>query len=148
MSKNKNKTFEIILLILIFFTFHSWIIGQTKNTASTYTVTVRINSKDSTFKIKTQDLKEKFMTELWVSDPECTECKDCFVDSGDVKIPEVLKQYVKRDESTWGKDLILTCKNPYKIENTFYVNYKIIGHVTGIYCGYLLFCVDKWKRRE
>jgi len=135
-----------ILISLVFIFIVLFSLGQTKNNVSTYTVTVRINSKDSTFKIKTQDLKEKYMTELWVSDPECTECKDCYVDSGEVKIPEALKQYIRKDETTWGKDLILTCKNPYHIENTSNVSYKISGHVISVKYGYLIFCVDKWMR--
>jgi len=115
---------------------------QTSELKQEYKVTVRKNSKDSTFILNSTDSAEKYMTELWVSDPECTECKDCYVDSGEIKIPEVLKQYIE-----WDKDLLLTCKNPYEIENTYYVNYKLKGHVIGVKRGYLLFCVTEWKRQ-
>lgn len=115
---------------------------QTSEFKQEFTVTIRKNQKDSTFILNSSDSTEKYMTELWVSDPECTECKDCYVDSGEIKIPEVLKQYVK-----WDKDLLLTCKNPYVIENTYYVKYKLKGHVTGVKGGYLLFCVTEWERQ-
>lgn len=108
-----------------------------------YNVTIRVNQKDSTFVIHTTVATDKYMTELLVSDPECTECKDCYVNSGEIKIPEVLKPYVK-----WDKELFLTCKNPYEIERTHYVKYKLKGKVMGVKNGYLLFCVSEWERRE
>ncbi len=83
------------------------------------------------------------MTELWVSDPECTECKDCYVDSGQIKMPAVLKQY----NTKWDRDFILTCNNPYDIEKEAYISYIIKGRVIGVKWGYPVFCVTEWKRQ-
>jgi hypothetical protein len=116
----------------------------TPETKLVYNVTVRQNQKDSIFTINSADSTEKYLTELWVSDPECTECKDCYVDSGKIKIPTELKQYIK-DE--WLKDFFLICNNPYDIEKEAYVKYIIKGQVTGAKHGRPVFCVTEWKRQ-
>ena len=136
------KTHGLFFLTIILFSCGRQTHEKTSELKQELTVTIRENQKDSTFILHSSDSKEKYMTELWVSDPECTECKDCYVDSGEIKIPEVLKQYVE-----WDKDLVLTCKNPYEIEKTYYVKYRLKGHVTGVKRGYLLFCVTEWERQ-
>ena len=143
----KNKTIEIILIILILITFQLRILGQTKNNNNTYSVTIRLDDKDSTFQIKTKETKEKYNTVLWVTDYECTECKDCYVDSGDIKTPEILKQYIRNDEMAWGKDIFLSCINPYNI-NTAYNSFKIYGHVEGVKYGYIVFCIEKFIKLD
>ncbi|MFN8368823.1 MAG: hypothetical protein U0Y96_16415 [Candidatus Kapaibacterium sp.] len=136
------KTYGLFYLIMIFVGCHVQADKQTSELHQELTVTIRENQKDSTFILHLAQPTERYMTELLVSDPECTECKDCFVDSGEIKIPEVLKQYVK-----WDKDILLACKNPYEIENTSYAKYKLKGYVTGVRKGYLIFCVTDWKRQ-
>ena len=116
----------------------------TQDPKQVYHVTVRQNQRDSTFTINPTDPTEKYFTELWVSDPECTECRDCYVDSGQIKIPTELKEFIDKE---WQKDFYLTCNNPYDIEKEAYVKYILKGQITGAKHGRPVFCVTEWKRQ-
>ncbi|MFL5765837.1 MAG: hypothetical protein ACJ77K_17960 [Bacteroidia bacterium] len=101
---------------------------------------MKTDAKDTSFEFSIAEANENFLTELWVSDPECTECKDCYVDSGVVKVPAVLTPYIK-----WPNDYFLIGNNPYVIENTYYVSYRIKGRIVGVKYGRPVFCVDSYK---
>lgn len=84
----------------------------------------------------------KYNSTLWGSDPECTECEDCVIDSGKVIIPDTLKKFMN---PIYNGVLLLEGKSPYKIQGKPYAKYKIQGQVIGVNNGKLIFYVSYWS---
>jgi hypothetical protein len=112
----------------------------------TYTVTKSNRQKDTIIKINVPDPKNKYLTTLWVSDPECTGCNDCMLDSGKILIPDTLKDF-GISSSNFGDILLLEGKSPYEIQGEPYVSYKIKGQAIGVREGKVIFYVSEWSRR-
>lgn len=106
-----------------------------------YSVIIHTGEKDSVEKINLPDPGNKYLTTLWVSDPECTGCNDCMVDSGKLMIPDTLKNDVHPDDI-----IFLSGKSPYRIQGAPYVRYRIKGQVMGVKAGRAVFYVSEWKR--
>ena len=110
-----------------------------------YSVVTSIGQKDSMYKITMPDPGKRYLTTLWVSDPECTGCDDCMIDSGRVLIPDTLKRYVNDPISS---DIIfLGGKSPYQIQDVPYRRYRLKGQVIGVRNGRLVFYVYEWAQR-
>jgi len=110
-----------------------------------YTVTTTFANKDSTLVLNVPDPGKKFLTTLWVSDPECTGCNDCVIDSGKLLIPDTLRRFL--NDPIANDILFLEGKSPYNIQGEPYISYKIVGQVTGVRGGRLVFYVSDWTRR-
>ena len=110
-----------------------------------YTVTSTFENKDSTIILNLPDPDKKYLTTLWVSDPECTGCNDCVIDSGKLLVPDTLKKFIKDPISS--DVLLLEGKSPYNIQGEPYIRYKITGQVTGVRDGRIVFYVSDWTRR-
>ena len=110
-----------------------------------YTVTSTFENKDSTIILNLPDPDKKYLTTLWVSDPECTGCNDCVIDSGKLLVPDTLRKFINDPIS--NDVLLLEGKSPYDIQGEPYIRYKITGQVTGVKDGRLVFYVSDWTRR-
>jgi hypothetical protein len=110
-----------------------------------YTVTSIFENKDSIIILNLPDPDKKYLTTLWVSDPECTGCNDCVIDSGKLLVPDTLKKFINDPIS--NNVLLLEGKSPYDIQGEPYISYKITGQVTGVKEGRLVFYVSDWTRR-
>ena len=111
----------------------------------TYSIATSVGQKDTVYKVNLPDPGKKYLTTLWVSDPECTGCNDCIIDSGKLIIPDTLKKFWSDPISS---DVIfLDGKSPYQIEGEPYIRYQLKGQVTGIKEGRVVFYVSEWTRR-
>jgi hypothetical protein len=164
-AKNKNFTLTLIIFSILtlsiiskatifrgtkfpwdgdIFVNHGRLKPNTGNNI-TYTIISTFRSRDSTIVINLPDPEKKYLSTLLVSDPECTGCNDCVIESGKVKIPDTLKRFMN---DTLGNDIILLeGKSPYDIQDEAYVSYKIKGQITGIKDGKIVFYVSDWTRR-
>ncbi len=116
-----------------------------KGNSIIYTVTSTFENKDSTIILDLPDPGKKYLTTLWVSDPECTGCNDCVIDSGKLLVPDTLKKFI--NDPIGNYVLLLKGKSPYDIQGEPYIHYKITGQVTGVKDGRLVFYVSDWIRR-
>ena len=111
----------------------------------TYSVIADIDKKGPVYKINLPDPQKKYLTTIWVSDPECTGCNDCVIDSGKLLIPDTLKRFV--NDPIDRNIIFLEGKSPYEIQGEPYVRYQLKGQVIGVKEGRVVFYVSEWRRR-
>lgn len=109
-----------------------------------YTITDFSEGKNSSIILSLPNPDKKYLTTLWVSDPECTGCNDCRIDSGTLLIPDTLRQFL--NDPVGSDILLLEGKSPYRIQSEPYIPYKISGQVVGVRHGRLVFYVSDWTR--
>jgi hypothetical protein len=120
-------------------------IKPNRGTRIFYRIISSFANKDSTLILNLPDPGKRYWTTLYVSDPECTDCNDCVMDSGALLIPDTLNFFIKHPISKGV--LLLEGKSPYKIEAEPYIRYKIAGQIIGVQHGKFVFYVSDWERR-